>query len=390
MPQEETLELQKSKRNLSIGIPREITAQENRIALVPNAVSQLIQQGHELFIESEAGADAHFTDVEYSEAGGRIVYTAEEVYQADIILKVAPLSLHEINYLKSRQTIISSLQLTSQNKEYFKKLIEKKATALAFEYIKDKSGSFPILQSMSEIVGRACIFIAEEYLSDKKYGKGKMFGGFPGVTPTDVVIIGAGTVGLNAAKAAISNGASVKVFDDNIYKLRKLQTEINSSVYTSIMQPGVLLKALRSADVVIGALYSREGITDYVVTEDMVRQMKPGTVIIDVSIDQGGCVETSDLTTHRNPVITKYDITHYGVPNIASKYAHTASYALSNFFTPVIKKIGEEGGVRNLLRSDYGICQGAYLFNGILTSKHISELYDLPFQNIDLLMAAFE
>lgn len=390
MPQEEMLEVSKSRKNLSIGIPREIASQENRISLVPNAVGQLVQNGHEVLIETNAGKAAHFEDKEYSESGGKIVYTAEEVYKADIILKVAPLSDNEINLLRSRQTIISSLQLTSQNKDYFKKLILKKATGLAFEYIKDRSGAFPVLQAMSEIVGKAAIFIAGEYQSNTDFGKGNMFGGFPGITPSEVVIIGAGAVGINAAKAAFALGATVKVFDNNLFKLRRLQKQVSPSIYTSIIQPKILLKALKTADVVIGALYSKEGITQCVVSEDMVRQMKFGSVIIDVSIDQGGCFETSDLTSHRNPVFKKYDVTHYCVPNIASKYPHTASYALSNFFTPVILKIGDEGGVNNMLKSHFGICQGVYLFNGILTNKHISELYDLPFQDIELLMAAFD
>ncbi len=389
MPQEEMLEVSKSREKLSIGIPKEISAQEKRIALVPNAVGQIVQQGHEVLIESEAGLSAHFSDHNYSEEGGRIVHNAEEVYKADIILKVSPLSENELELLRDRQCIISSLQLTSQNKTFFKKQIEKKITALAFEYIKDKSGSYPVLLSMSEIVGKSVMLIAGEYQCSGEYGKGNMLGGFPGITPSEVVVIGAGTVGLNAARTAACLGCNVKVFDNNIYKLRRVQKEAGTAVYTSILQPKILAKALKTADVVIGALYSEEGITDCIVTEDMVRQMKGGALIIDVSIDQGGCIETSDLTSHRSPVFKKYDVTHYCVPNIASKYPHTASYALSNFFTPVIINIGEEGGIRNMLRNDYGISRGVYLFNGTITKKHISRMYDLPFQDLDLLMAAF-
>ncbi|MCF8228528.1 MAG: alanine dehydrogenase [Bacteroidales bacterium] len=389
IPQEEMLEVIKSRKKLTIGIPKEVTALEKRIALVPNAVGQIVQQGHEVLIERGAGDTAHFSDHNYSEEGGQIVNTADEVYQADIILKVSPLSENEIDLLRYQQTIISSLQLTSQNKNFFKKQIEKKTTALAFEYIKDKSDSYPVLLAMSEIVGKSVMLIAGEYQCTGEYGKGNMLGGFPGITPSEVVVIGAGTVGLNAARTAVCLGCTVKVYDNNIYKLRKIQTDIGSSVYTSIIQPKILMKALKSADVVIGAIYADEGITDCIVTEDMVRQMKQGSMIIDVSIDQGGCFETSDLTTHKNPVFKKFDVTHYCVPNIASKFPHTASYALSNFFTPVIIKIGEEGGIKNMLRNDYGISRGVFLYNGTLTKKHISQFYDLPFQDLDLLMAAF-
>ncbi len=390
MPQEEMLEVSISKENLTIGLPRETDSLENRISLVPNAVAQLVQNGHKVIVEENAGNAAHFTNQEYGEAGADMVKTPEEVYKADIILKVAPLTNREIQFLKKGQTIISSLQLTSQPKNYFKSLIQKKATAIAFEYIKDKSGAFPVLQSMSEVVGKAAIFIAAEYLSDPGYGKGNMFGGLPGVTPTEVVIIGAGTVGENAAKAALCTGANVKVFDNNIYKLRRLVANVGQSVFTCIIQPKVLEKVLKTADVVIGAVYSKDGITQCIISEEMIMQMKYGSIIIDVSIDQGGCFETSNLTTHKNPVFRQYNVTHYCVPNIASRYPHTASYALSNFFTPVVMKIGDEGGVKNLLRTDYGISQGTYMYSGILTNKRIGEMYDLPSQNIELLMAAFD
>jgi alanine dehydrogenase len=389
VPQEEMLEIQSSRKSLTIGIPKESALQENRIALVPNAVNQLVLNGHQVLIENNAGRAAHFDDNEYSESGGQIVYSPEEVFKSDIILKVAPISEQEIRLLKSHQTIVSSLQLTSQNKDFFRKLIDKKVTALAFEYIKDKSGAYPVLQAMSEIVGRSLMLIAGKYQCCEKYGKGNMVGGFPGITPSEIVIIGAGTVGLNAARMSLCMGANVKVFDNNIYKLRKVQSEIGNSVYTSILQPKILLKALKTADVVIGALYSKDGITECVVSEGMVMQMKKGSLIIDVSIDQGGCFETSDLTSHSNPVFKKFDVTHYCVPNIASKYPHTASYGLSNFFTPVMLKIGERGGINNLLKTDYNICQWLYFYNGIITKQHIGQLYDLPFQDIELLMAAF-
>jgi alanine dehydrogenase len=389
MPKEETLEVQRQKSQLTIGIPREIANQERRVALVPEAVSLLVQNGHTIIVETNAGAGSRFHDHEYSEAGGQIVFSDKEAFQADIILKVAPPTEEEIELMKEKQVIFSALHLSSREASFFKGLIRKKITAFAHENIQDQFNSFPVRRTISEIVGNASIMIAARYLSDPEYGKGNMLGGFSGISPTEVVIIGAGTVSENAARVALGMGATVKVFDDSIYRLRRLQVNIQSRIFTSIIQPKVLMNALRTADIVIGAIHSIQGHTPVIITEEMVKGMKPGAVIIDVSIDQGGCVETSRITTHQNPVFKKYDVIHYCVPNIASQVPHTASYALSNFFTPVMLSIGEEGGVDNLILHDHGICKGVYVFKGILTSKPISDLFNLPFQDIDLLLAAF-
>lgn len=389
MPQEEMLEIQRQKCRLIIGLPREIAHQERRIGLVPEAVSLLVQNGHQVLIESNAGMGARFHDHEYSEAGGQVVDSDGEVYQADIILKVAPPTDEEIEKMKEKQVIISALHQSNREATFFRNLMKKKITALAHENIQDQFGSFPVRRSISEIVGNAAIMVAARYLSDPDYGKGNMLGGFSGISPTEVVIIGAGTVSENAARVALGMGATVKVFDDSIYRLRRLQVNIQNRIFTSIIQPKVLTNALSTADIVIGAIHSIQGHTPVIITEDMVMGMKAGAVIIDVSIDQGGCVETSRITTHQNPVFKKYDVIHYCVPNIASQVPHTASYALSNFFTPVFLSMGDEGGLENLIRRDRGICKGVYVFKGILTNKPISDQFGLPFQDIDLLLAAF-
>lgn len=389
MPQEEVLEVNRDKSSLTIGIPRETSYQENRVPLVPQAVGLLVANGHKVLVESNAGKSAHFSDKEFSEVGAQIIKSNEEVFKANIVIKVAPPSIEEVDLLKSRQTIISSLHITGQSREYFEKLMAKKMTALAYGLIKDKTGTVPVVRSMSEIVGTASIFIAAQYLESDKYGKGTLFGGFPGITPTEVVILGSGTVAEYAARAALGLGAVVKVFDNSLYKLRRLQNSLNARIFTSIIQPKVLLKALKTADVAIGALHTSEGITPCVVTEDMVSQMKFGSVIIDVTIDQGGCFETSKITNHNEPVFKKYDITHYCVPNIASKVPRTASYALSNFLAPLLLKIGEAGGIENKLKTHFGVRQGVYLFNGTLTKPYIGEYFTLPYQDIELLIAAF-
>lgn len=389
MPQEEMLETNKQQTSLTIGIPKEIYNNENRVALVPEAVSLLVANGHKVIIENEAGKAAYFENSEYLEAGGNIVYSNEEVFKSDIILKVAPLNCAEISLLKTRQTIISALNIANRNKEYFKELSQKKATALAFEYIKDKTKTYPVTRSISEIAGNTSVLLAAEYLSDSRFSKGIMLGGVSGITPTEVVIVGSGTVAEYAARAAMGLGAYVKVFDNSIYKLRRLQNNLNARIFTSIIEPKVLLKALKTAHVVICALHSSNGRTPCIITESMVKEMKQGSVIIDVSIDQGGCVETSEVTSHNNPVYIKHGVTHYAVPNISSKVPHTASYALSNCFAPILLNIGQEGGVDNMLKYDYGVRQGVYIFNGIITNKYISDTYQLPFQDIELLIAAF-
>lgn len=390
LPQEETLEVRSRKNNLLIGIPKEITFQENRVPLAPEAVSLLCQNGHRVLIEKGAGNNAHFPDSEYSEAGAEVVYETAEVYKADIIIKISPLTSEEIKYLKPGQTIMSTVTLPAQSAGYFKALMDKKVNAIAFELIKDKTNTFPLVRSMSEIAGNTSILIAAEYLCEKKYGKGRMFGGFSGITPTEVVILGAGTVGEFAVRAAMGLGAMVKVFDNSVYKLRRLQNNLNTRIFTSILQPKVLSKALRTADVVIGAIHSPYGHSPVVVSEDMVSQMKYGSVIIDVSIDQGGCIETSRVTNHSEPIFKKHDVIHYCVPNIASRVPHTASYAFSNFFAPVLINIGEHGGIVNMLKRESGVRQGVYLFNGTLTNQYIGELFKLHYQDIELLMAAYQ
>ena len=388
-PQEEMLEVGRQKSKLTIGVPKESSSQENRVVLVPDGVGLLTKHNHQVVIEAGAGISAHFTDHEYSESGGQIVYSPDEVYKSDLILKVAPVTPSELEFLKPRQTLISALQIGIQKEEYFRSLMQKKVTALAFELIRDRANTFSVIRAMSEIAGSTSIFIAAEYLSDPEYGRGKMFGGFTGIRPSEVVIIGAGTVGEYATRSAIGLGALVKVFDNSVYRLRRLQNNLGMRVFTSILHPKVILESMRTADVVIGAIHTKNGKTPCLITEDMVSQMKEGSIIIDISIDQGGCFETSHPTTHKNPVYKVHGITHYCVPNIPSRVPHTASQALNNIFVPVILDIGTEGGIENFLKMDHGVRQGVYLYNGVSTNSFISRYFNLPFQDIDLLMATF-
>ncbi|MDD4555151.1 MAG: alanine dehydrogenase [Bacteroidales bacterium] len=388
-PQEEMLEVARQSSALVIGVPREVSGQENRISLVPDGVALLCRNGHQVMVEQGAGITAHFTDHEYSEAGARIMNSSKEVFQADIVLKVAPPSPEEMELLRPRMTLISSIQVTLQCEEYFRSLLSKKVTALAFEFIRDRTKQLSIIRAMSEIAGSTSIFVAAEYLANPEYGRGKMFGGFTGINPSEVVIIGAGTVAEFAARSAIGLGAQVKIFDNSVYRLRRIQNNLGRRVFTSILHPKVLLESMRTADVLIGALHTHEGRTPCIITEEMIRQMKEGSVAIDVSIDQGGCFETSRPTTHKSPVYKVHGVTHYAVPNIPSKVPHTASQALNNIIVPILLQMGSEGGMENLLKNDAGVRQGVYSYNGILTNPFISRLYNLPFQDIGLLMAAY-
>lgn len=261
-------------------------------------------------------------------------------------------------------------------------------TAIAWDYIADEDGVLPIVRSMGEIAGTTSILIAAEYLSNKK-GQGIMLGGITGVPPTQVAIIGAGTVGEFATRAALGLGADVRVFDNSISKLRRLQNSIGHRVSTSTIQPKVLAKALMRADVVIGAVRSLTGRTPCYVSEEMVRNMKAASVIVDVSIDQGGCFETSRITSHDNPSYVEHGVIHYCVPNIASRASRTASHALSNVVTPIAMQVSEEGGIENTIRNHRGIQNGVYLYNGTLTNQYLGESLKLPYKDLKLLLAAF-
>lgn len=389
MTQEKMAEQTTSRNNLRIGIPKEHWYDEKRVPLVPESVGMLVQQGHSVVIQQGAGAGAGFSDLTYTEAGGVISDHPAEVFNCDVVLKVTPPTTEEIEMLESRKVLISALNFCGREKGYFSQLMKKRATAISYETIRDKTGHFPIMQSISEIVGTGSVLVAASLLSDHLYGKGVMLGGFPGITPAEVVIIGAGTVAASAARTASRMGAMVKIFDNNIYKLRSVNAELGFSVFTSIIQPKVLQKAIGCADVVIGALLAEEGQIPYLVPEEMVKSMKPGSVIIDVSIDQGGVFETSVQTNHKEPVFIKHGVIHYGVPNIASKYARTSSYALSNYFTPFLTRIGDFSNLNQFILNEPGLLEAIYLYQGILTHQGASKKFNIPGQDINLLMAAF-
>lgn len=389
MPKEEMLETQVDKTKYSIGIPKEPSKNENRVPLVPSAIKRLVDAGHKVSIEENAGTGANFSNHDFAESGATIVSSAEEIYKSDLISKVSPPTEEEIEMLGKHKVILSSLLLPGSKKQFFSKLMANKTIAIAYEFIQDSFGSLPVMKSISEIVGSTAVLLASQYLRSSEDGKGKSLGGFPGISPARVVIIGSGTVAQFAASTALGMGASVKVFDNSIHKLRRIQSKLHNSIPTSTLDPVLIKEALKNADVVISAKFAKYGIAPCFITEDMVSQMEPGSIIMDVSIDQGGCFETSKTTTHNNPTYKVHGVTHYGVPNIASCVPNTASFSLSNVIGPLLMKISEHGGIDNMIKHNMGFRKGVYVYKGALTNTQIGNITGIPSRDIELLMAAF-
>ncbi|MBN8665514.1 MAG: alanine dehydrogenase [Chitinophagales bacterium] len=385
---EETLDIKPQGAKLHIGIPKEIAFQENRVSLIPDAVSVLVSNGHEVTVEHNAGASSHYTDKEYAEAGAKIVYDRAEVMKAPILSKSAPVVEEDLPLLQLNQTIISPIHLSALKKEHIEKMMEKRITALSYENMKDASGTYPIVRSMSEIAGSAVMLIAGQYLSSFNKGKGVLLGGISGIPPTKVVIIGAGIVGEFATRNALALGASVKVFDNNVYRLKQLQNNLGQRVWTSVLEPRILAKQLKTCEVAVGALSNEFGRAPVVVTEEMVAAMRPGSIIIDVAIDRGGCFETSELTSHESPTFVQHDVIHYCVPNIPSGFARTASQAISSVLMPLLLEISDEGGMEEKVWHDFNLREGIYMFKGALTDFYISQKFDLKYTDLNLLIAS--
>ncbi len=385
---EETLDVKQKGEALSIGIPKEVSFNENRIALTPDAVAVIVANGHSVHVEAGAGEGAHFSDTDYSDAGAKILVDKKQVFESEIIIKSAPVSEDDCEYLHPNQYIISPINMAVMKREILEKMMKKKITALSFENLKDASGHNPIVRSMSEIAGSAVMLIAGQHLGSANNGRGVLVGGISGIPPTKVIIIGAGIVGEYAARTALAMGASVKVFDNSIYRLKRMQNNIGVRMWTSVIEPKILGKQLKTCDVAVGALSGASGRTPIVVTEEMVSAMRPGSVIVDVSIDHGGVFETSMVTTHKKPTFRKYDVVHYCVPNIPSGFARTASQAISNVLMPLLLETADDGGIDKTIWYKINIRSGIYMFKGSLTNFYLSERFDLKFTDLNLLIAS--
>ncbi len=384
--QTEMLQLQRKPNKLYIGIPKEVTMQENRVALVPASVATLIGYGHRVVIEKDAGKNANYSDHAFSEVGADIAYSTEQVYKADIIIKVAPPTMEELEYLRPNQILISPLQIPIITADYISRLKQKRVIALAMEYIRDDVGSFPIVRIMSEMAGLSAMLTAAELLTSTSGGKGVLLGGISGVPPAKVVILGAGVVAEFATRAALGLGAEVRIFDNDIYKLMRLQHLVGRPLNTSSLNPMQLEKELTTTDIAIGAIHSQTGRTPIIVSEEIIMKMKAGSVIVDVSIDQGGCFATSEVTTHDKPTFRKHDVIHYCVPNVASRVARTASIAVSNILTPILLQAGDTGSIERLIGTHPGLRHGVYTYKGCLTNEYLSQRFKIKYTDLDLLI----
>lgn len=385
MPREEKLEVARKNGKLQIGIPQETHFQEKRVCLTPDAVEVLVANDHQVVVQSNAGIGAKYTDREYAEAGAKITDDIEEVFAQPLVLKVEPPSEEELKLLKPNGFLVSAVQPSTRNQDYFEHLASKKITALGFEYLRDQHGQLPLVRLISEIAGTSAILIAAEFLATDHGGNGVMLGGIAGVRPVEVVILGGETVGECAARSAIGLGANVRIFDASLMRLRRIQNQIGHRIATNTLDPKEIKKALRRCDIAIGAIRGNSR-TPTIVTEEMVQTMKPGAVIIDVSIDGGGCFETSEITTHEHPTCIKHQVIHYGVTNITSRYARTSSKALSNFFLPYLLEVGHEGGFDCLMSKDAGLRSGCYIFKGRHANRQLADWFDLDYKDINLLI----
>ena len=388
LPKEEMLEIRRKGKRIRIGIPSDKDKVEYRVPLTPQAVELLVSYGHEILIEKDAGKAASYSDEEYREAGASVKDDRKEIFECDIVLRVAPFDESEIDQLKGHQTLISNLQINAHCAASVGKLMQKRVTNIAYEYMEEEDGSKPIVQLMSQISGSTSVVLINEYMSKSRDGKGVLLGSVTGISPAELVILGSGTAAEFAARAALGLGAIVKIFDDNISSLRRLEDKLRQPIFTSVYYPKVVRKALKSADAVLGAM--PVGVPPpFKISEDMVKKMKPGSVIIDLNVSQGGCFETSRCTDLNNPSFIEHGVVHYCVPNLPAIVARTASIALSNVLIPILISIGEIGGIDNYIKSSKSFRKGVYIYNGILTNSTLAEKVNLPYKDIDLLLAVF-
>lgn len=361
-----------------IGVPRETHRHEHRVGLTPLAISRLTKFGYTVLIERNAGAAAHFTDQHFEEVGAQIVYSDDEVYKrADLVCRVGVISTDELDLLKQGSVICAFHHLAVQTREKVERLMELETTLIGYELIRDENGEMPVLVPFSEMAGQMAIPLAAHYLQTEKGGRGILMGNVPGVPPPTVLILGAGSVGLAAARSALLSGAHVVVLDDHLANLRAINRELSGQVVTAVSNPKRLNRYTAIADVVIGAILVPGERTPYLVTEEMVKAMRTGSVIIDISIDQGGCVETSRPTSIDDPTFIMHDVVHYCVPNMTADIARTASRALADAALPYIIEMAEKG-VAAALRDDPGLGESVFLYKGRMVNQGAGEVFEIP------------
>ena len=382
------LSVDKKSISLIIGIPRENQKIEKRLAITPETTALLVEAGYRVIVEADAGLTINYSDRYYADSGAQIVGSKTEVFQADIILKILPPTVEEILLMKPRSSVFSFLQLHLISSSTLELMAEKRINALAYELIYDDNQVSPFVTAISEIEGACSISVASELLSNAHGGKGILLGGIPGISPTEVVIIGAGGAGTVAARAALALGATVKIFDNDINKLRKIQHELGRTVFTSTLQPNVLRNVFRSADVAIGAMQYVNKTHFYRISTDLIREMKKGSVIIDLRMSQGGCFETTMeacLPGHPD-IFERFGILHFCELSLSSRVARTASIALSNIFISMFTAMADSGGVGQFARFDRGFAAGFYVFSGKMVNSYVANHFNLPVNDIGLFL----
>ncbi len=390
IPQELLKELTKVDNSLLIGIPKERDTEEKRLALSPEGVEILTNAGHHVLMESGAGAGINYSDSQYAECGAEIVPGPVEVFQADIILKILPPLPAEVALMKNRATLFSMMQLNLYAKDSFEGVMSKKITAVAYELIEDAEGRFPVMNMLNEIEGTVAISIASSLLSSFQGGKGVLLGGVAGVPPTEIVIIGAGTAGTVAARTALGMGALVKIFDDDIHKLRTVRNRLGSMIFTSNFQPNVLQNAFSTADVVIGAMGDMNSRRRYVIAEELVRVMKRGSLVLDLQTNQGGSFETTcSHLPHNSMVFEQYGVWHYCKPSISNYVARTTAMVFSNIFVSMLLQTADAGSVQNRMKMDPVFRSGVYLYSGRPVNDRVSNHFNILSNSLDIYLSAF-
>ena len=367
-----------------IGIPKEVLNNENRVSLTPAGAYQLCTQGHTVLVENNAGIGSGFTNEEYEEVGAKICTKDEVFAQANMIVKVKEYSKEEFKYLREDQLVFTYLHIAA-NRPFAEALLKSKTSAIAYETVLSSRNTLPLLTPMSEVAGRMSVQIGAQLLQKTNGGQGILLGGVPGVMPAEVVIVGGGMVGFNAARIANGLGAQVHVFDINADRMAYIDEVSNGTIHTIYNNEYNLRQALKTADLVIGAVLIPGSRAPKLVKEDMVKNMKPGSVIVDVAIDQGGCIETCDhTTTHDNPTYVKYGVTHYSVPNMPGAVPRTSTIALSNATLPYIERLANKG--LDALREDEGFLKGLNTCKGHITHQGVAKGLDMDYVSPKILI----
>lgn len=370
---------------MRIGVPKEIKNNENRVAMTPAGVINLVKYGHEMIVETGAGIGSGFTDEQYAEAGALIAATAAEAWNADMVMKVKEPLPEEYDYFREGMILFTYLHLAPEP-ELTKALVEKKVVGIAYETVQLPNGSLPLLTPMSEVAGRMAAQIGAQFLEKMNGGKGVLLSGVPGVKRGKVTIIGGGVVGTNAAKIAIGLGADVTIIDLSPERLRQLDDIFGAEINTLISNPFNIAEAIKESDLVIGAVLIPGAKAPKLVTEEMVKEMQPGSVLVDVAIDQGGIFETSDrITTHDQPTYEKHGVVHYAVANMPGAVPRTSTIALTNVTVPYALQIANKGYKQACLDNE-ALRKGINTLAGRVTYRAVAEAQSLPYADAQELL----